>query len=533
MFSAFLLLAFLCKPKVAANTATKQVTSNIDCCEWQLLPRHKRTTNLERAYKGYHISLLHVATGAYRTYDTASVTPNTSNRSSNATTLCLGYSSEQEHSAETKVADGSNQHDTIKVTAIIYIEHITNTHDARRDSVSGCAQEHRTPDVLEASLVPEKHPVHLSSGPEESTVTTALILVHPIPRREFTQKSLWKRPAILDDGKLSQYLVTLQEADEAHQKCYNKLEPTAAPITDYTLFGVAFDEGGDLRDCAEPDAPINLALYRAIEAAKTELNIDQFNPAALVDGQIKPGTIEATFINRLPRGLRRGFKVYLDLLDRLKHFTRHKPWKPQYRLDRDDAEFLDNVFLEQFLKQDDPMRHIPYGRNGLISEYWNRRGLDFGLMKARYWNSHRKHAKFHGYHWLSLDNSDLLNWHEYMEYYEPFCTAYDLEIKEMERLPIEEVGCHPCKITYKAFARAYESWEPKQIFGEEVFPDCAEGHESYKSRRQIEEAEKEWQRGCAKVKDGIPQLSSQERDVPETKWGEEEMSEEAMVEEFF
>lgn len=41
------------------------------------------------------------------------------------------------------------------------------------------------------------------------------------------------------------------------------------------------------------------------------------------------------------------------------------------------------------------------------------------------------------------------------------------------------VGNHPMNTDEQFLARAYESWEPKVLWGEERFPHCAEGEEAY------------------------------------------------------
>jgi hypothetical protein len=41
-------------------------------------------------------------------------------------------------------------------------------------------------------------------------------------------------------------------------------------------------------------------------------------------------------------------------------------------------------------------------------------------------------------------------------------------------------------LSKKAFTRAYEAWEPREPWGEEVFPDCPEGDEARECLRSYQ-----------------------------------------------
>jgi hypothetical protein len=312
------------------------------------------------------------------------------------------------------------------------------------------------------------------------------------PLNKAQQKLHLKKAAILAySGQLPLHDIRiLDEAEQESNGLMNDLEPKAAPLFDPAFFGCSYDTwcyGTGSEQQAEIKT-FPMSLYHAINLAKQEYGIDEFNPSSLIDGQIKPDTYEADFRDEIPEGLHGLFVKYLDhLVNLCRQTITSKKWKPTYRLQRTEAEFEDNFALYNILGLDDPLRPIPFGHISMIEEYWARKGLEFDIMIEHYFYKERQHALANEDDWLTGDEEAELNYHKYAKFAEPLQEPMDMEIKELERLPVEEVDDHSVFASERVIARAYEAWEPEVVYweeemlvGEERYPDCPEGETAWK-----------------------------------------------------
>jgi hypothetical protein len=312
------------------------------------------------------------------------------------------------------------------------------------------------------------------------------------PLNKAQQKLHLKKAAILAySGQLPLHHISiLDETEQESNGLMNDLEPAAAPLVDPTYFGCSYDTWCD-GTSSEQEAEMKtfpMSLYHAIDLAKQEYGIDEFDPSSLIDGQIEPDTYEADFLDEILEELHGLFVKYLDHLDNLcRQNITSKKWKPMYRLQRTEAEFEDNSALYNILGLDDPLRPIPFGHISMIEEYWARKGLDFDSMIAHYFYKERQHALANEDDWLTGDEEAEVNYYKYAKFDEPLPEPMDMEIKELEGFPIEEVGDHPVFADEMVIARAYEAWKPEVVYleeemlvGEERYPDCPQGQIAWK-----------------------------------------------------
>jgi hypothetical protein len=122
----------------------------------------------------------------------------------------------------------------------------------------------------------------------------------------------------------------------------------------------------------------------------------------------------------------------------------------------------------------------------MIEEFWARKGLDFDTMIAQYFYKERQHALANEDDWLTTDEEFEVNYYKYAKFDEPLPEPMDMEIKEMERLPVEEVDDHPVFADEIVIARAYEAWEPGVVYleeemlvGEEMYRGCPQGETAW------------------------------------------------------
>jgi hypothetical protein len=141
------------------------------------------------------------------------------------------------------------------------------------------------------------------------------------PMNQAQRASPSKKAAVLahSDQPPLHHINLLDEAEQEFDGLMNNLEPTAAPLFDPAFFCCSYDTWCNGTG-SEQEAELNmfpLSLHQAINFAKQEYEIDEFDPSSLIDGQIKPDTHEADFLDEIPEELHGLFVKYLDHLDNL------------------------------------------------------------------------------------------------------------------------------------------------------------------------------------------------------------------------
>jgi hypothetical protein len=298
-----------------------------------------------------------------------------------------------------------------------------------------------------------------------------------------------------------------------------EIEPAPAPLFDSTHFGCSYDTWCDeissereaemeffplslhrdigLGKCCgakgQPSAPLNRSNLN--RHRKQEYGIDEFDPSSLIDGQIDCDAYKADFLDDLPEEHHVLFVKNLEHLDNLKHKNiTSKKWKPELGLQRTDAEFEDNGFLYFILGLDDLLKPIPFGRNPMAEEYWARKGLDYDTMVDQYFEKEREHAEEDEEDWLTGDEEKEVNYIKYAKFDEPLEEPWDMEIAELERLPVEEGDDHPVFPNEMVVASAYGHCKPEVmiegkelVVGEEKYPDCPRGETAWRSLQTYRE----------------------------------------------
>ncbi|KAH7092898.1 hypothetical protein FB567DRAFT_609077 [Paraphoma chrysanthemicola] len=261
----------------------------------------------------------------------------------------------------------------------------------------------------------------------------------------------------------------------------------------------AEDEYIDLEDCICPLT----SHYKLMEEAKAFYRLGEFDPSCLTaDGGVRSGSIERSFLDDIPDELHELFIAYLRQLAMPRSYlVYNKKWKAAYRLERADAEFADNAFLATLLRYQDPFAPVPFGRNPMIDEYWRRRGHTYETLVREYFRINRAYAEKQDREWLRGADAMEIEYECFVGILDPSGEWLDLEIPELENLPVALVTEHPYKEDYAVVTRVYEEWEPLEQWGEERFPDCVEGDEArmcldnYRSKMEFPPAYLEF---CAK-----------------------------------
>jgi hypothetical protein len=132
----------------------------------------------------------------------------------------------------------------------------------------------------------------------------------PVPKKLF-KSTFW---LLARDSRLSKSLLAILEvAEQEFEALYADIQPSAEALFDFLSFGCSFDAlvTNDIEAKESEIQLFSLELYHAIEAAKEEYGIDEFDPASLVDGGIRSHTIEADFMDELTEELKPLFIAYL------------------------------------------------------------------------------------------------------------------------------------------------------------------------------------------------------------------------------
>lgn len=502
MWTTLLLAALRRMSDHVADTSRKLLPTKTACPGLQL-QLQKGELEHERPYKGYYMPLARVATGAYATFElpsavacytvsyptsALSIHPPNSLQKEQPLHKDASVTPPQDLTLETNTHLPSVTLLQLPVCFLPLPARLEQQANAQVTILDNKDHDHPVLNELGSGLFPELCDVSVGFVAQTSIDMEKLTMVASRPAWQLSiglgpathrPKPIQRLASILDEDKIDHHLTTLDQAEASFQTLHKVFKAAPAPIPSFIDFGCSFTDG-DLLNHDDEGVPCSMPLYRAICTAKEDFGVAEFDPASLVDGSVLPGTLEAEVLENLPEELCGGFITYLQHLVNLDQYSyKHKSWKPKRRLDRDEAEFLDNVVLSDLLKEERPGSSIPYGRLAMEQEYWSRRHINVDTMITTYFKSHEEQIRDRCSNWLTFEAEEKLNWESFAVYEQPLDTPLDLEIEDMEALPVQEVDDHPIFDNMKVFARAYPSWEPEVMFGEEIFPDCAEGDEAY------------------------------------------------------
>jgi hypothetical protein len=440
MLGAFVLLALL-GPEDCASVEKSQAKKNrcdsaVDtadlakenpCRAWQLVSvkgRPAQAFSAHRLKSYYRLSLLQTATGAYEIYTQA-----------------------PEHAGKASAAPGN---DALGRTDMALILHpvLGRQHEHAEDMSVRHFQELANYDTTSGSGKVEM-PTKSTRMPSVE-VSAAAKITKPEPNG---MARLLSAHFELSDNDL----LLLEKAEDEFDGLWNDLKPAAAPLIFTGDFGCsAAAMGGE--DAEAERTPYTLELYYAINAAKHEYGIDEFDPSSLVDGVVEPDCYEADMMDDLPAHLQPLFITYLQHLSNLSaRITTNRKWKAESRLRRTEAEFEDNACLRALLLAENPYAPLPFGCNPMIAEYWSRRGHDLDSMLDEYFWRQNTYADRREDEWLTVAQEKEMDCYRYARFDAPVSEPWDLDIRELHALPVEFTDDHPVFLNKKAFTRAYEA----------------------------------------------------------------------------
>ncbi|KAH7068726.1 hypothetical protein FB567DRAFT_615162 [Paraphoma chrysanthemicola] len=527
-----------------ARAASIKPAQQAACRRWRLLPHtyNKPAQFPTRAQKICPLSLLQVATGAYQTRTTTSESDHDSSPVSSAETALiihpvygrwweldtyLSAAASSKTSIDTSVTVDSGygstgMSPTIKPQGEVVCcddsgdTYTDNKHQETHDEdCSGTA----TYDTHHAAEFPGVPPREFPKLPQEGLDTVriaALGMAKARSKKRSPNAPFAPRPRKVSrktalclterNGKLPQPLrKVLEEAEDEYIDLEDCIWSAFAPLFDYSIFGCTFTTlVTDINEALTYECqPFNLTLHKLMEEAKAFYRLGEFDPSCLTaDGGVRSGSIERSFLDDIPDELHELFIAYLRQLAMPRSYlVYNKKWKAAYRLERADAEFADNAFLATLLRYQDPFAPVPFGRNPMIDEYWRRRGHTYETLVREYFRINRAYAEKQDREWLRGADAMEIEYECFVGILDPSGEWLDLEIPELENLPVALVTEHPYKEDYAVVTRVYEEWEPLEQWGEERFPDCVEGDEArmcldnYRSKMEFPPAYLEF---CAK-----------------------------------
>lgn len=323
MLSQFLLLAYLnCRDYSITAQPTKPRRNsgvNIDKSAekkksraWQLVPKacHSRPKVVLKSQKYYHIPLVYVATGRYELFEkpkpttgATSVGPDTLMGEHNETALVVhpihGRGPSTRKQSDDSLSgylvehqDGIASREERKEGEVMVVLHAQMDNQPTSWSALAECDEHEAAHGREYS--DEHHGDGIPVAEEgldsdQLEVAAAFKTYQQLARLYAPTSEAHIRCQFFPENEASlphYYLAALDSAEDEFEERYNTLESSPLPICDPQGFGCTEDEEGE--GLLDP-----LTLHRAMCAAKEEYCIAEFDPLALVDGTIDPGTYEA------------------------------------------------------------------------------------------------------------------------------------------------------------------------------------------------------------------------------------------------
>ncbi|KAF2036557.1 hypothetical protein EK21DRAFT_83514 [Setomelanomma holmii] len=325
-------------------------------------------------------------------------------------------------------------------------------------------------------LQPTPHETHTTaSGTIPNTATSPAVYLQHTRRENMMSSVFYKSHAampmlsssesctrLLDqDFELSgSDLAVLTNKEETFGALHSIIEAIDAPLVRLEHFG---------RSSRDEEVHLfPLELQRTIAEGKEEYGIAEFDLASLIEGGIKSRTPEAYFC--------------------CNDHAREDMWEVACCLDWADTEFEDVAFLRHLLTREGPLLPVHMGR--MIRNYWRRRGHSLSSLVAEHFRKERQYFVEKELDWLSDNQVEVhIDLETRCGEHGPLDETLDLDNPELGLLGEILVNYHPVHDNGKALIRAYESWEPSEPFGEEVFPDCGEGREAYECLRDYQNDE--------------------------------------------
>ncbi|KAH7083372.1 hypothetical protein BKA63DRAFT_584726 [Paraphoma chrysanthemicola] len=506
-----------------ARAASNKSAQQAACRRWKLLPHeyNNPTQFPTRVQKICPLSLLQVATGAYKTRTTTSESDHGSSHADSAETALIVHPVygrwwevttylSAEGSSKTSIGTSvtaDSGYGSIGTSPTIEPQDQVSYNDVCGDTYTNNKRRETHNDDWSGTVTYDEHHAVEFPGfpaqefpnlPQEGLDTAriaALATAKALSKKRSPNAPFAPRPNKFSTktalclteskGKLLQPLrKVLEEAEEEYIDLDDCIWSSFAPLFNYAIFGCPFTIlVTDIDEAVTYECqPFNLTLHKLMDEAKGYYCLGEFDPSCLTaDGGVKSGTIEHSFLSDIPDDLQPLFVAYLRQLAMPRtYLLNNKKWKASSRLERADAEFADNAFLATVLRNQDPFAPVPVGRNPMIEEYWRRRGHTYESLVREYFRINRAYAETQEREWLQGADAIEIEYERYVGILDPTGTPLDMEIRSLEQLPVALVTEHPYQDKYAIVTRVYEEWEPLEQWGEERFPDCEEGDEARK-----------------------------------------------------